>query len=113
MNKSDTQHILVLHKKQSRLWFGTSLTQFLKTELQDFPERRVAALRLFIVTMIIAIVNETLHVPPLGAIALLICLSYDAYANSGQALAFGLRQFGYIIVTTLVSVFALMFAGNE
>ena len=113
MNKSDTQRTLVLHKKQSRLWFGTSLTQFLKTELRDFPERRVAALRLFIVTMIIAIVNETLHVPPLGAIALLICLSYDAYANSGQALAFGLRQFGYIIVTTLVSVFALMFAGNE
>ena len=113
MNKSDTQHTLVMHKKQSHLWFGTSLTQFLKTELRDFPERRVAALRLFIVTMIIAIVNETLHVPPLGAIALLICLSYDAYANSGQALEFGLRQFGYIIVTTLVSVFALMFAGNE
>jgi multidrug resistance protein MdtO len=113
MNKSNAEHTLVLHKKQSRLWFGTSLTQFLKTELQDFPERRVAALRLFIVTMIIAMANETLHVPPLGAIALLICLSYDAYANSGQALAFGLRQFGYIIVTTLVSLFALMFAGNE
>jgi multidrug resistance protein MdtO len=72
MNKSDTQHTLVLHKRQSRLWFGTSLTQFLKTELQDFPERRVAALRLFIVTMIIAIVNETLHVPPLGRLP---CLS--------------------------------------
>ena len=113
MNIGDTPPSWVLHKKQSRLWFGTSLTQFLKTELQDFPERRVAALRLFIVTMIIAIVNETLHVPPLGAIALLICLSYDAYANSGQALAFGLRQFGYIIITTLVSVLALMFAGNE
>ena len=113
MNKSDTQNTLGQHKSQSRLWFGTSLTQFLKTELKDFPERRVAALRLFIVTMIIAIVNETLHVPPLGAIALLICLSYDAYANSGQALAFGLRQFGYIIITTLISVFALMFAGNE
>ena len=113
MNNGDTQHTSVLHKKQSRLWFGTSLTQFLKVELRDFPERRVAAFRLFIVALTIVIVNETLHVPPLGAIALLICLSYDAYANSGQALAFGLRQFGYIIVTTLVSVFALMFAGNE
>jgi multidrug resistance protein MdtO len=40
-------------------------------------------------------------------------LSYDAYANAGQALAFGLRQLGYIIVTTGVSVLALMFAGNE
>jgi len=113
MNKGDTQHTSILNKKQSRLWFGTSLTQFLKTELRDFPERRVAAFRLFIVTMIIALVNETLHVPPLGAIALLICLSYDAYANSGKALAFGLRQLGYIIITTLVSVLALMFAGNE
>ena len=59
------------------------------------------------------LVNQTLHVPPLGAIALLICLSYDAYANAGQSLTFGLRQLGYLIVTTLVSVFTLMFAGND
>jgi len=113
MNHGDTQHASALNKKRSRLWFGTGLTQFLKTELRDFPERRVAAFRLFIVAMTIALVSQTLHVPPLGAIALLICLSYDAYANAGQSLAFGLRQLGYIIVTTLVSVFTLMFAGND
>jgi len=113
MNTGDTRHTADLHKKRSKLWFGTSLAQFLKTELRDFPGRRVAALRLFIVTLIIALVSQTLHVPPLGAIAVLICLSYDAYANAGQSLAFGLRQLGYIILTTLVSVFTLMFAGNE
>jgi len=113
MNTGDTQHIADLHKKRSKLWFGTNLAQFLKTELRDFPGRRVAALRLFIVTLIIALVSQTLHIPPLGAIAVLICLSYDAYANAGQSLAFGLRQLGYIILTTLVSVFTLMFAGNE
>jgi multidrug resistance protein MdtO len=113
MNNGDTQHTSVPHKRRSRLWFGTSLAQFLKVELKDSPGRRIAAFRLFIVALIIALVSQTLHVPPLGAIALLICLSYDAYANSGQALAFGLRQLGYIIVTTLVSVFTLMFAGND
>jgi multidrug resistance protein MdtO len=113
MNNGDTQHTSVPHKSRSRLWFGTSLAQFLKVELKDTPGRRVAAFRLFIVALIIALVSQTLHVPPLGAIALLICLSYDAYANSGQALAFGMRQLGYIIVTTLVSVFTLMFAGND
>jgi len=113
MNTGDTRHTADLHKKRSKLWFGTSLAQFLKTELRDFPGRRVAALRLFIVTLIIALVSQTLHIPPLGAIAVLICLSYDAYANAGQSLAFGLRQLGYIILTTLVSVFTLMFAGNE
>ena len=113
MKNGDMQHTSVPNKNLSSLWFGTGLAQFLEVEFREFPGRRVAALRLFIVTMIIALVNETLHVPPLGAIALLICLSYDAYANSGQALAFGLRQLGYIIVTTGVSVFALMFAGNE
>jgi uncharacterized membrane protein YccC len=113
MNNGDTQHTSVHHKRRNRLWFGTGLTQFLKIELRDSPERRVAAFRLFIVSLIIALVSQTLHVPPLGAIALLICLSYDAYANSGQALAFGMRQLGYIIVTTLVSVFTLMFAGND
>jgi multidrug resistance protein MdtO len=113
MKNGDMQHTSVPNKNLSSLWFGTSLAQFLEVELTDFPERRVAALRLFIVALIIALVNETQHVPPLGAIALLICLSYDAYANSGQALAFGLRQLGYIIITTGVSVFALMFAGNE
>jgi len=113
MNTGDTQHTADLHKKRSKLWFGTSLAQFLTTELRDFPGRRVAALRLFIVALIIALVSQTLHVPPLGAIAVLICLSYDAYANAGQSLAFGLRQLGYIILTTGVSVFTLMFAGNE
>jgi len=113
MNTGDTQHTADLHKKRSKLWFGTSLAQFLTTELRDFPGRRVAALRLFIVTLIIALTSQTLHIPPLGAIAVLICLSYDAYANAGQSLAFGLRQLGYIILTTLVSVFTLMFAGNE
>jgi multidrug resistance protein MdtO len=113
MNNGDTQHASVPHKRRSRLWFGTSLAQFLKVELKDSPERRVAAFRLFIVALIIVLVSQTLHVPPLGAIALLICLSYDAYANAGQSLAFGLRQLGYIIVTTLVSVFTLMLAGND
>ncbi|MCK9623131.1 MAG: FUSC family protein, partial [Methylobacter sp.] len=113
MNNGDTQHTSVLNKSRSRLWFGTGLTQFLKTELRDFPGRRVAALRLFIVSLTIALVSQALHVPPLGAIALLICLSYDAYANAGQSLAFGMRQLGYIIVTTLVSVFTLMLAGND
>jgi len=113
MNTGDTQHTADLHKRRSKLWFGTSLAQFLKTELRDFPGRRVAALRLFIVALIIALASQTLHIPPLGAIAVLICLSYDAYANAGQSLAFGLRQLGYIILTTLVSVFTLMFAGND
>lgn len=113
MNNGDTQHTSVPHNSRSKLWFGTSLAQFLKVELKDSPGRRVAAFRLFIVALIISLVSQTLHVPPLGAIALLICLSYDAYANSGQALAFGMRQLGYIIVTTLVSVFTLMFAGND
>ena len=113
MNNGDPQHTKDLHKKQNRLWFGTSLAQFLKIELKDFPSRRVAALRLFIVSLIIALVGQTLHVPPLGAIAVLICLSYDAYANAGQSLGFGLRQLGYIILTTGLSVFALMFAGND
>ncbi|MGJ0486446.1 MAG: FUSC family protein [Methylomicrobium sp.] len=113
MNNGTSQDTSVLDKNPSRLWFGTSLTQFLKAELRDSPERRVAAFRLFIVTLIIALVSQALHVPPLGAIAILICLSYDAYANSGQSLLFGMRQLGYIIVTTMASVFALMFAGNE
>ncbi len=97
----------------SRLWFGTGLTQFLQAELKDFPERRVAATRLFVVSLTIVLVSQTLHVPPIGAIALLICLSYDAYANAGQSLWFGLRQLVYLIVTTLISVFTLMFAGND
>ena len=113
MNNGDTPLVSALHKKPSRFWFGTDLAQFLKVELRDFPGRRVAAFRLFIVSLIIVWVSQSLHVPPLGAIALLICLSYDAYANAGQSLAFGLRQLGYIIVTTLVSVFALMLAGND
>ena len=98
---------------QSRFWFGTSLRQFLKAELKGFPERRVAALRLFVVALAIVLISQSLHVPPLGAIALLVCLSYDAYANAGQSLLFGLRQLGYLIITTLISVFTLMFAGND
>lgn len=113
MNKGDTQHTSDLHKRPSKLWFGTSLAQFLKVELKDFPGRRVATLRLFMVSLIIVLVSQTLQVPPLGAIAILICLSYDAYANAGQSLAFGMRQLGYLIVTTLVSVFTLMLAGND
>jgi uncharacterized membrane protein YgaE (UPF0421/DUF939 family) len=100
-------------QQRTTLWFGGSLSQFLREELKDFPQRRVAALRLFVVTLCIVTVSQSLHVPPLGAIALLICLSYDAYANAGQSLLFGIRQFGYILVTTLISVLTLMLAGNE
>ncbi len=113
MTNKDPQPVSVSHKRRGGLWFGTSLTQFLIAELSDFPGRRVAALRLLIVSLIIALVSQTLHVPPLGAIALLICLSYDAYANAGQSLAFGIRQLGYIIVTTILSVATLIFAGND
>jgi len=113
MSNGGPQPTSVPNERRGGLWFGTSLTQFLITELRDFPGRRVAALRLFIVSLIIALVSQTLHVPPLGAIALLICLSYDAYANAGQSLAFGMRQLGYISVTTLISVVTLMFAGND
>ncbi|MGZ5052639.1 MAG: FUSC family protein [Methylobacter sp.] len=98
---------------QSRFWFGTSLTQFLATELRDFPGRRVAAVRLFAVTLIIALVSQTLHVPPLGALSILVSLSYDAYANAGQSLAFGLRQLFFLFITVLISVLALMVAGND
>jgi len=113
MNSGGTQDASFSDKSQSRLWFGTGLAPFLAAELKDFPGRRVAAFRLFIVSLTIALVSQALHVPPLGAIALLICLSYDAYANAGQSLMFGLRQLGYIIVTTLLSVLTLMLAGNE
>ncbi|ASF45724.1 FUSC family protein [Methylovulum psychrotolerans] len=113
MSNGGPQPASVPNERRGGLWFGTSLTQFLIAELRDFPGRRVAALRLFIVSLIIALVSQTLHVPPLGAIALLICLSYDAYANAGQSLAFGMRQLGYISVTTLISVVTLMFAGND
>lgn len=113
MSNGGPQPASVPNERRGGLWFGTSLTQFLIAELRDFPGRQVAALRLFIVSLIIALVSQTLHVPPLGAIALLICLSYDAYANAGQSLAFGMRQLGYISVTTLISVVTLMFAGND
>lgn len=113
MNNSDARHKPALDTRRSRLWFGTSLTQFLKAELKDSPGRQVAAFRLFIVSLVIVLASQSLHLPPLGAIALLICLSYDPYANAGQSLAFGLRQLGYILFTTLISVFALVLAGNE
>jgi hypothetical protein len=113
MKNGDSRQASAPHHSHGGFWFGTGLTQFLKAELRDFPERRIAALRLFIVALSIALVSQTLHVPPLGAIALLVCLSYDAYANAGQSLMFGLRQLGYLIVTTMVSVFTLMFAGND
>lgn len=113
MNSGDTQDASFPDESRSRLWFGTGLIQFLTAELKDFPGRRVAAFRLFIVSLTIALVSQALHVPPLGAIALLICLSYDAYANAGQSLLFGIRQLGYIIVTTLLSVLTLMLAGDE
>ncbi len=113
MKLGDNPNTSATLPSQGRFWFGSNLAQFLKTELRDFPGRRVAALRLFTVALAIALVSQTLHVPPLGAIALLVCLSYDAYANTGQSLLFGLRQLGYLMVTTLVSVFTLMFAGND
>ena len=113
MKHDNTRYTLTPDPNNGRFWFGSNLTQFLKTELRDFPERRVAAFRLFIVALAITLVSQTLHVPPFGAIALLVCLSYDAYANAGQSLLFGLRQLGYLIVTTLISVFTLMFAGND
>jgi uncharacterized membrane protein YccC len=111
MKNSHREHSSLLHP--NRLWFGTSLTHFLVAELKDFPQRRVAALRLFLVAFSITLVSQSLHVPPFGAIALLVCLSYDAYANTGQSLLFGIRQLGYLIVTTLISIFTLMFAGND
>jgi multidrug resistance protein MdtO len=98
---------------QSRFWFGTGLTQFLARELRNFPGRRIAAIRLFAVTLIIALVSQTLHVPPLGALSILVSLSYDAYANAGQSLAFGLRQLYFLFITVLISVLALMVAGND
>ena len=113
MKHDESRHTSATDSSYGRFWFGSNLTQFLKAELRDFPERRVAAFRLFIVALAIALVSQTLHVPPLGAIALLVCLSYDAYANAGQSLLFGLRQLGYLIVTTLISILTLMFAGND
>ena len=101
------------HRQAGRLWFGLNLSQFLRAELQDFPGRRVAAFRLFCVTLTIALVSQSLHMPPLGALAILVSLSYDPYANAGQSLAFGVRQLGFLIVTTLASVFALIVSGND
>ncbi|MDT4328290.1 MULTISPECIES: FUSC family protein [unclassified Methylomonas] len=100
-------------ERHGRFWFGTGLAEFLAAELKDSPERRIAAARLFAVSLIIATVSQSLHVPPLGALSLLVCLSYDAYANAGQSLAFGLRQLFYLFVTVLISVLALMLAGND
>jgi multidrug resistance protein MdtO len=111
MSEADVRHNPA--PGQSRFWFGTGLTQFLAAELRDFPGRRVAAVRLFAVTLIIVLVSQTLHVPPLGALAILVSLSYDAYANAGQSLAFGLRQLFYLFITVLVSVLAVMLAGND
>jgi len=113
MNNDDSRHRSAPRQNHGRFWFGTSLTEFLKAELKDSPPRRVAALRLFVVSLTIALASQALHVPPLGAIAVLICLSYDAYANAGQSLLFGLRQISYLIVTTMVSVLTLMLTGND
>lgn len=101
------------HPGHSRFWFGTGLAQFLSAELKDFPGRRIAAARLFAVTLIIALASQTLHIPPLGALSILVCLSYDAYANAGQSLAFGLRQLYYLFVTVLIAVLTLVLAGND
>ncbi len=101
------------HPGHGRFWFGTGLAQFLSAELKDFPGRRVAAARLFAVSLIIALVSQSLHVPPLGALSILICLSYDAYANAGQSLAFGLRQLYYLLITVLIAVLTLVLAGND
>ena len=113
MNNGEPSQAEISRHSLARLWFGTSLAQFLQAELKDFPERRVAAFRLFLVSLTIVLVSQSLHVPPFGAIALLICLSYDAYANAGQSLLFGLRQLGYLMVTTVLSILTLMVAGNE
>ena len=113
MNTGNTTHIPARNKQRGTLWFGTTLGLFLKAELKDFPGRRLGAIRLFIVVLTIAIVSQTLHLPPLAAIAITISLGYNPRANAGQSLAFGMRQFGYVIVTAAVSVFALVFAGDE
>ena len=113
MNNGESRQTSAPQQSHNRFWFGTSLTKFLKAELLDFPARRIAAVRLFVVSLTIAVVSQALHVPPLGAIAVLICLSYDAYANAGQSLMFGLRQISYLIITTMVSVLTLMFTGND
>ncbi|QFY41476.1 FUSC family protein [Candidatus Methylospira mobilis] len=112
MNPANTVHTSTESRGRSNLWFGTTLAQFLLAELRYFPGRRLATLRLFFVVLTIAIVSQSLHMPPLAAIAITLSLGYSPYANAGESLAFGLRQFGYVIITVAVSVFALAFAGN-
>jgi multidrug resistance protein MdtO len=100
-------------RRGGTLWFGRTLTQFLKTELQNFPGRRLGAFRLFVVVLTIAVVSQTLHMPPLAAIGITLSLGYSPYANAGESLAFGMRQLGYVIVTTSLSLFSLVLAGHE
>lgn len=112
MNTGEATSIPSQNTSRGTLWFGTTLGQFLKDELRDFPGRRLAALRGFIVVMTIVLVSETLHVPPLASIAIAISMGYDPYLNAGQSLILGARQFWYIIVTALLAVCALIFAGD-
>lgn len=112
MSTDDTAQIFTRDKSRGTLWFGTSLGQFLRDELRDFPGRRLAALRVFIVVLIIVLVSETLRIPPLAALAIALSMNYSPYLNAGQSLSLGMRQFGYTIVTALVSVCALIFAGD-
>ncbi|MEC4749437.1 FUSC family protein [Methylomicrobium sp. Wu6] len=112
MKTGDTAPVSTQSKNPGTLWFGTSLWQFLKVELSDFPGRRLAALRVFIVVLTIALVSETLHIAPLAPIAIALSMNCDPYLNAGQSLTLGVRQFGYVIVTAFVSVGALIFAGD-
>ena len=113
MNSGNTTQSSAQGQERSTLWFGASLGQFLQAELKDFPGRRLAALKLFIVVLTIAMVSQSLHMPPLAAIAITLSIGYSPYANAGESLAFGLRQFGYVIVTVVVAVLALVFASNN
>jgi multidrug resistance protein MdtO len=58
MNHGDTQPASAPDKNRSRLWFGTGLALVPgRLSFRDFPGRRVAAFRLFIVALTIALVN--------------------------------------------------------
>ncbi|MDD2768614.1 MAG: FUSC family protein [Methylococcus sp.] len=98
----------------SRQWFGTTLLRFLRDEFKDSPGRKLGALRLFIGTMAIALVSETLLRPPhVAAVAITISLGLNPRANAGQSLELGLRMFGYLVVMAGLCIFSLALAGNE
>jgi len=98
----------------SRRWFGTTLWRFLREELEDSPGRRLAALRLFIGALAIAILSQTLLKPPhVAAVAVTIGLGLNPRANTGQSLEMGARMFGYLAVMAALSVVSLALAGND